>query len=1001
MTKGVNLFNSYLMREEGVGFRVCGLSQRGLCGEVCRGHLVSGASPADVRAGVDSCLCILSTFLMMNIYLVIGMCDYMTPFPEQMSAHISSHVAPQVVTIKEEEAEEDVKYRPPLVESPNSTGAADSITSGGTSNTSSCVVVRACTKTYGKRKPQTSTEAEADSSNIAKPTTESRLQKREKTDSDQLNLTIKEVRSVSENSESSSATDLSNTSDLELASVASEALLGILQPRRAKLAAATKANPSPSAISDKTLADAANSIESEVPLRMSRSRNKPDALNGSLPDLRVDDTNLSRQEVRKEPETIKPKNMCTKYKHSMFVLVKYLKDKGRVTATDKKCPIIEATDPVTVSARDSGVELDSELKAVELMGNPTSPLIHHIVSHVVESLGEGDNVEKVMHNTVENGQIEAHEINVTRNNLTDINKNMDICTTESVCGVGSSCGNVGEKRVDSEPRPPCEERHVSDEAQTSRSDPPYRKPKHAFLMRYHGEQQKLAESRPELFVPVAPPVVPVAVPVAVPVNEPIINRQSPVVTQPHTNNESLENEQEDNLFSPVKELVSKKFNAKVRFTKAKTVASTKKNRTLTPESRTSFDPQLLKDTKVRLKRVHPEAQGNKEPEQGVKKFAKLKTTFQDCFKKIRLSQSLSPSPVLHKVRRRTNIKSRALKLYRCDLCEFHSETKEQLFSHTNEKHSEEEKMYLCEHCDYMTSRQSKLVAHKKTHPDAEKKPAESESEKGNPSRNPRSRKGKKLVLPTTPSSDKTSDHPVDEDDNIAEVSYQSSPKASKQSVTSESGPLSPANHADLHGCRFCPYKTRKRYNVIVHERQHLGGIHIYKCQLCNYKASRLKQYMTHQEQQHKPLTGYLQCHSCEFEAETSIELKSHHLTVHASQTVLRCEECEFTTLRGNAMTWHKRIHHSGKQKTRLSLLSNKKSQMIGFGKPKANARLELRPFKCVICKFAASTPHALKRHMPIHAKKSGEVFECDHCHFSSRVRSMLVRHQRHQCKFRG
>ena len=142
MTEGVNLFNSYLMREEGVGLRVCGLSRRVLCGEVCRGHLVSGASPADVRAGVVSCLCILSTFLIMSIYLVIGMCDYMTPFPEQMSAHISSHVAPQVVTIKEEEVEEDVKYRPPLVESPNSTGAADSINSGGTSNTSSCVVVR-------------------------------------------------------------------------------------------------------------------------------------------------------------------------------------------------------------------------------------------------------------------------------------------------------------------------------------------------------------------------------------------------------------------------------------------------------------------------------------------------------------------------------------------------------------------------------------------------------------------------------------------------------------------------------------------------------------------------------------------------------------------------------------------------------------------------------------------------------------------------------------------
>ena len=57
LTMGVSLFNSYLMGEEGVGLRVCGLGWRVLCGRVvCRGHLVDGASLAADRTRVSSVL---------------------------------------------------------------------------------------------------------------------------------------------------------------------------------------------------------------------------------------------------------------------------------------------------------------------------------------------------------------------------------------------------------------------------------------------------------------------------------------------------------------------------------------------------------------------------------------------------------------------------------------------------------------------------------------------------------------------------------------------------------------------------------------------------------------------------------------------------------------------------------------------------------------------------------------------------------------------------------
>lgn len=61
------------------------------------------------------------------------------------------------------------------------------------------------------------------------------------------------------------------------------------------------------------------------------------------------------------------------------------------------------------------------------------------------------------------------------------------------------------------------------------------------------------------------------------------------------------------------------------------------------------------------------------------------------------------------------------KIYKCELCDFSTNKTGDLFTHSKQRHTEEEKVYICEKCGYITSRQSKLVAHEKSHeaPDAD------------------------------------------------------------------------------------------------------------------------------------------------------------------------------------------------------------------------------------------------------------------------------------------
>lgn len=891
------------------------------------------------------------------------MCDYMTPFPEQMTIHIGSHVAPEIIHVKEELEDENYRHS---IERPDSIGASNSVKSGSTSNTSSSVVVKTCFKTYGKK---VATKQDPALPHPAMTVVE-QFQNKTKSDTDQLNLAIKEVRSVSEDSDTSSATHMSTPSDVDLSSVASEALIGILAPRRVKLAAKNAAKQSESAETTDT------AVSEEVDLQIRCETGTTQAVNKAP--TQADDKTPAQPGAKRRSQTVdkaipqeeksteissqavpvhelqqrRGRNIFIKYKHDQSVGVRFFKDQARIIATDKKCPTIRPKDGLTVEAEDSGVELDSEFKTPLSTDNSHTPIIHHLVSQVAESLNQSPVNIQCLDNQPSKKPV-AETSHEDARNITE--------GADNSCGKGQEAKDVGKSTAVLEPVTTCSQ----PTGDVSRS---YRKPKHDILMRYHGEQQKLAESTN-----------------ATPISE------EPSVVVPLRVSESK------TVCSPTKDFVSASYHVKVSYGKALPVASSNKE-TLKPKASKMTNDQLLKTTQVRLKRIsadddlnHTEFDGNK--------FEKLRSSFQHYFKKKRLNDNTQPRLALRRVRNKSksNLRSNLSKQYRCSFCEFQTPSKDDLFTHTNEQHAEEEEMYICDQCDYMTSRQSKLLSHKKTHPEQKKTPEGTKT-----------RQSQRLVNDLHAANSKRSvisNVPSQIDGASAEETGAPDVKAFKV-ISAES--LKALSEADsLYRCGFCNFTAKKRHNVVVHERIHTGGTHIYKCQTCPFKAIRLKQYMIHQETKHQPETGFIQCHSCEFQATNRIELKRHHLTNHAKRVVLKCDKCDYKTLKITGMAVHQQKKHA--QITKPQSLSDTKalSRARGYARKlslKSTTRLTSKPkslpFKCVICKFATSNHQALKMHMPIHAKKTSGVFTCDFCEFSSHKLGMLIRHNRHKCQFR-
>ena len=117
------------------------------------------------------------------------------------------------------------------------------------------------------------------------------------------------------------------------------------------------------------------------------------------------------------------------------------------------------------------------------------------------------------------------------------------------------------------------------------------------------------------------------------------------------------------------------------------------------------------------------------------------------------------------------------------------------------------------------------------------------------------------------------------------------------------------------------------------------------------------------------------------------EKRKHH-------KVIKCNQCEYSSIESNELKRHKRIHHWGKRKTTINPKMCNMCDFTGTNMKEHIMRNHTgeKPIKCYQCDYSCVTSSHLRDHMRTH---TGErPFKCNKCEKAFKHKNVLVKHSK-------
>ena len=188
-------------------------------------------------------------------------------------------------------------------------------------------------------------------------------------------------------------------------------------------------------------------------------------------------------------------------------------------------------------------------------------------------------------------------------------------------------------------------------------------------------------------------------------------------------------------------------------------------------------------------------------------------------------------------------------------------------------------------------------------------------------------------------------------------------------------------------CDKCNYTASRLTHLESHMFVH--DVRPFKCEHCNHFATRLSYLRTHIKSIHNSLKPF-KCEQCSYTALQSCDMKAHFMSVHDREKLYKCGQCTFAASDLSNLKKHMSVHY--KVKPFKCDQCSYAAQHMGFLKTHIMyVHNKEKLFKCDECNYAASRQDQLRSHLVnIHSRE--KPFSCEHCNYSCLRPRDLKRH---------
>ena len=150
---------------------------------------------------------------------------------------------------------------------------------------------------------------------------------------------------------------------------------------------------------------------------------------------------------------------------------------------------------------------------------------------------------------------------------------------------------------------------------------------------------------------------------------------------------------------------------------------------------------------------------------------------------------------------------------------------------------------------------------------------------------------------------------IKKDNSIQVEEFPTLERAASEALKNDSSSIHSYHTIIAYKCQQCNYQATRKDDLNRHIQSVHKGIKQHSCQQCDYQVARADSLQIHIESIHEGIR--YPCHQCEYTATQRSNLQKHIMSKHDSIKQFTCQHCDYQAARVDSLRMHVVSIHEG------------------------------------------------------------------------------------------